>query len=447
MDSTNPNAIVELDHPRRVLGSPIFNVYLLTILFGILTLAILDTLLNRYYGVDARSSTLISSDGPVDIFQPGCRAPIIGLHYFGDFQSEYCRMRGSTPYPSNNPSLYLPGFYVLLSMIASFVSVATSWKVATILAVMFLVAVVKTHLKGARPIIAPMILLAVFNPFWQTIDRGNISWLLGVGLIILGAKSELRTERTWLFAVAVTLKIQLAPFLLILLCGGKVIDKWRSLMQFAALFMLLNFVIPLLGWRDFGQFYPNYFKSLRSAKLLDNVFDYGIRSLTRTVTQLNLPMLFWIFFLLFSIGLTIYLVFINALDPFLDRRNEKEELLLACLCASSMIVLFSPLSYLYGLMVLLVPTVLIFGMESEARLIHKVQLALITICTLPNNVSLDSFINQRMHSPDVQMISFPSLGNLIPSVILPSITLSAIVIGFIELRRQKIVQRIARRKF
>ena len=447
MDSTNPNALVELDNPRRVLGSPVFTVYLLTILFGILTLTILDTILNRYYGVDAKGSTLIASDGPVDIFQPGCRAPIIGGHYFGDFQSEYCRMRGSTPYPSNSPSLYLPGFYVLLSMIAFFVSVATSWKVVTILSVLFLVAMVKTHLKVARPIIASIVLLAVFNPFWQTIDRGNISWMLGVGFIILSAKSDLRTERTWLFAVAVSLKIQLAPFLLILLCGGKVRDKWRSLVQFAAFFILLNFVIPLLGWRDFSRFYPNYFKSLRSANALENVFDYGIRSLTRTVTQLNLSIFFWIFFLLFSVGLTMCLVFINALDRFLDKRDAKEELILVCLGASAMIVLFSPLSYLYGLMVLLVPTVLIFGLESGARLIHKVQLVLITVCTLPNNISLDSFINRQIHSPDVQMISFPSLGNLVPSVILPSIALSAIMIGFIELRRQQIMQRIARRKF
>ena len=447
MDRANRNEMVELDQPRRVFGSSVFTVYLLTILFGILTIAILDTILNRYYGVNASSSTLIPSDVPADIFQPGCSAPIIGGHYFGDFQSEYCRMRGSTPYSSNAPSLYIPGFYVLLSFISFFTSVVSSWLAATILSVLFLVAAIKTHLKGKSPFIASIILLAVFNPFWQTLDRGNISWLLGVGFIILGAKSELRTERGWLFAIAVSLKIQLAPFLLILLCGGTVRNKWRSIVRFASFFTLLNFVFPLLGWRDFGQFYPNYFKSLQSARTSNNVNGYGFSSLTHTVTQLNWSIWFWVFFSLFSIGLTMSLVVINTSDRLIDRRDAKEELLLVSLLASSIIVLCTPLSYLYGLMVLLVPTVLIVGMKSGARLIHKVQLVLITICVLPNTISLDSFISRQMHSLDVEMINYPSLGNLIPSVILPFVALSAISIGCIDFRRQQHMKRLVRRKF
>ena len=427
--------MVELDQPNKDFWSSTFSVYLLTVLFGILTLAILDTILNRYYGVNASSQTLIPSDVPMDIFQPGCRAPIIGAHYFGDFQSEYCRMRGSTPYSSNAPSLYIPGFYVLLSFISFLTSVVSSWLAATILSVLFLVATIKTHLKGKSPFIASIFLLAVFNPFWQTLDRGNISWLLGVGFIILGTKSELRTERGWLFAVAVSLKFQLAPFLLILLCGGTVRDKWRSLVRFTSFFTLLNFVFPLLGWRDFGQFYPNYFKSLQSASTSNNVNNYGFSSLTHTVTQLNWSIWFWVFFSLFSIGLTISLVVINASDRFSERRDAEEELILIALFAASIVILCSPLSYLYGLMVLLVPTVLIVSMKSGARLIHKVQLVLITICVLPNTIPLDSFINRQMYSLDVEMINYPSLWNLIPSVILPFVALSAISIGCIDFRQ------------
>ena len=443
MDRPNPNEMDELDQPNKDFWSSTFSAYLLTVLFGILTLAVFDTILNRYYGVNASSSTLIPSDIPMDIFQPGCKAPIIGEHYFGDFQSEYCRMRGSTPYPSSAPSLYLPGFYVLLSMISFFTSVVSSWLAANILAVLFLLATIKTHLKGTRPFIASIILLAVFNPFWQTLDRGNISWLLGASFIILGAKSELRTERGWLFAVAVSLKIQLAPFLLILLCGGTVRDKWRSLVRFTSFFILLNFIFPLLGWRDFGQFYPNYFKSLQSASTSNNVLDYGFSSLTHTVTQLNWSIWFWVFFLLFSIGLTMSLVVINTSDRLIDRRDAEEKLLLVSLLASSMIVLCTPLSYLYGLMVLFIPTVLIVSMKSGARLIHKVQLVLITICVLPNTIRLDSFINRQMHSLDVEMINYPSLGNLIPSVLLPSVAFSAVIIGCMDFRKQRIMDRKA----
>ena len=444
MNKNDLNEMVELDRPNKDFLSSTFSVYLLTVLFGILILAVFDTILNRYYGANASSPTWQPFDKPGDIFLFGCSKPVIGSHYFGDFQSEYCRMRGSTPYSSNAPSLYLPGFYVLFSFISFFTSVVSSWLAATILSVLFLVATIKTHLKGKSPFIASIILLAVFNPFWQTLDRGNISWLLGVGFIILGAKSELRTERGWLFAVAISLKIQLAPFLLILLCGGTVRDKWRSLMRFAMFFILINFLFPLLGWRDFSQFYPNYFKALRNTGEVNTVFDYGFRSLTHTVTQLPFSIWLWVFFILFSIVLTMSLVYINTLDRFLERRDAEEELILVALFAASSVILCSPLSYVYGLMVLLIPTVLIVSAQWGTRLIHKVQLVLITICVLPNNVLLDSFIHRETHLPDENMLNYPSLGHLIPSVLLPSVAFSAVIIGWIDFRRQQLMKRMAR---
>jgi hypothetical protein len=442
MNRTDRNDKVKFDQPRRVFGGSVFAVYFLTVLFGILTLAILDTLLNRYYGVNGSIPTFLPSDKPSDIFQPGCVKSVIGEHYFGDFQSEYCRMRGATPYSSEAPSLYLPGFYVLLSFISLFTSVISSWVVVTILSVLFLVATIKTQLRSKSPLAASIILLATFNPFWQTIDRGNFSWMLGVGLVVLGAKSEVKSERGWLLAVAVSLKIQLAPFLLILLNGGNVRDKLRMLVHFALVFISLNFIFPLIGWRDFGQFYPNLFESIRSPKPLNNTFDYGFRSLTYIVTQLNWSILFWVFFLLFTIVLTVCLVFINMSDHLLDRRDANEDFIVLALFAASMIVLCSPRSYLYGLMVLLAPTVLIVGMESRARLIHKVQLVLVTICVLPNTISLDSLIDRQMHSPNAEMLTYPNLGNLIPSLILPSVAFSAVIIGCMDFRHQRIMKRM-----
>jgi hypothetical protein len=351
-------------------------------------------------------------------------------------------MRGATPYSSDAPSLYLPGFYVLLSFVSLFTSAISSWVAVTIISVLFLVATIKTQLRSKSPFVASIILLATFNPFWQTLDRGNLPWMLGVGFVVLGAKSEVKSERGWLFAVAVSLKIQLAPFLLILLCGGNVRDKLRMLVQFALVFISLNFIFPLIGWRDFGQFYPNLFKSIRSPKLSNNPFDYGFSSLIHTVTQLNWSILFWVFFLLFTIVLTVCLVFINVSDRLLDRRDAKEDFIGLALFAASMIVLCSPRSYLYGLMVLLVPTVLIISMESGARLVHKVQLVLVTICVLPNTILLDSFINRQMHSLDAEMLIYPNLGNLIPSLILPSIAFSVVIIGCMDFRQQRIMKRM-----
>ena len=430
MNRTDKSKKVEFDQPRRVFGSSVFTIYLLTILFGILTLAIFDTLLNRYYGANGSIPTFLPFDKPFDIFQPGCVKSVIGEHYFGDFQSEYCRMRGASPYSSEAPSLYLPGFYVLLSFISLFTSVKSSWVVVTILSVLFLVATIKTQLRSKSPFVASFILLATFNPFWQTLDRGNLAWMLGAGLVVLGAKSEVRSERGWLFAVAVAIKIQFAPFLLVLLIGGNIRDKLRILVDFALVFISLNFIFPLIGWRDFSQFYPNYFKSIRSPNPSNNQLDYGFGSLINTVTQLNWSVLFWVFFLLFNLVLTVCLVFINVSDRLLDRRDANEDFIGLALFAASMIVLCSPRSYLYGLMVLLVPTVLIVGMESGARLIHKVQLVLVTICVLPNTVSLDSFINQQVHSLDAEILSYPNLGQLIPSLVLPSLAISAAIIGW-----------------
>ena len=153
------------------------------------------------------------------------------------------------------------------------------------------------------------------------------------------------------------------------------------------------------------------------------------------------------FFILFSIVLTSRLVHIDTLDRCFERRAAEEELLLVALFAASTVILCSPMSYVYGLMVLLVPTVLIVSAQWGTRLIHKVQLVLITICVLPNNVLLTSFINRQMHSLDVEMINYPSLGNLIPPVILPSVALSAISIGCIDFRRQQLMKRLVRRKF
>jgi len=443
MNKTDLKIRFEHDQPSKVFGSSVFTVYLLIVLLGILILGILDTVLNRYYGVNGSVTTFLVSDKAGDIFQSGCSKPVIGVHYFGDFQSEYCRMNRSTPYPSNAPSLYLPGFYVLLSFFSFFTPVASSWLAVTILSVLFLVATIKAHFKGKSSIIASIILLAVFNPFWQAIDRGNISWLFGVGFIVLGAKSELRTERGWLLAVGLTLKMQLAPFLLILLLGGTIREKCRSLVHFAFIFFLLNFLIPLIEWRDFSQFYPNYFKSLRSIKPVDN--GYGLRSLFHTVTQHTWTIWFWVFFFAFSIGLTMCLVLINELDRLLDRCNANEGIILSTLVSASIIILSSPLSFAYSLMAFLVPTVLIVGMKSGARLIHKVQLALVTICVLPNTISLDPFIGRQKRLPAEEFLNYPSLGNLVPSVLLPSVAFSAVIIGCIEFRRQEVMKQRARK--
>jgi hypothetical protein len=134
------------------------------------------------------------------------------------------------------------------------------------------------------------------------------------------------------------------------------------------------------------------------------------------------------------------LVFVNESDPLLVRRNASEDILRITLFVAPLIVLLSPYSFAYSLMVFLIPIALIFGIESGLRLIHKVQLVLLTICVLPNTISLDSVIARQMRTPAEEIISYPNLGNLIPSVLLPSIAVSIVIIGCIDFRRRQVVK-------
>ncbi len=430
--------VVEPEELGRGFWDTTLAIYLMTTLFGVVALAIIDTIFNRYLGVNGRSLTYPPFDKPMDVRQIGCSEPIIGGHYFGDFQSEYCRMRGVTPYSSDVPSSYSPGFYVLFSSISIFTSVFSSWVATTTLSVLFLLTTIKTTLGGRSAFTVSIALLSVFIPFWQAIDRGNFGWLLATGLVILSTKPDLRSERSWLLAISATIKIQIAPFLILLLFGGTVREKWRSLLNFVTIFCLLNFILPIMGWRDFGQFYRNYVRTLDANVKLENYqFDFGFKTFIHFVTQMNWSIWFWAFYIIFCLGLVVCLVLINASDRLLDEIKVGDELILILLFASSIIVLFSPLSYAYSLMVLIVPMISILGLKLRARLIHKFQLVLLTICILPNTVSIDSFIIGVLQSSAKDHNTLPSFGNLVTSLLLPSVALSAVVIGFVNHRPQK----------
>jgi|LakMenEpi03Aug12_release.lakeMendotaPanAssembly.Ray.scaffolds.fasta_scaffold706197_1 hypothetical protein len=59
-----------------------------------------------------------------------------------------------------------------------------------------------------------------------------------------------------------------------------------------------------------------------------------------------------------------------------------------------------------------------------------------------NTISLDSFICQQMHSLDAETLSYPNFGNLVPSLIVPSVAFSAVVIGCMDFRQQRIMKRM-----
>ena len=91
-------------------------------------------------------------------------------------------------------------------------------------------------------------------------------------------------------------------------------------------------------------------------------------------------------------------------------------------------------------MAMLVPTVLIIKMKSGSRLFYIVQLVLLTICVLPGTISLNSFIARQMGTQVEEIIRLPKLGNSIPSLLLPSVAVSALIIGCMDLRRRQVMK-------
>ena len=106
--------------------------YLVAVLVLSALVLLAHTALNTYFGSQESAFPYLTIEGPTgpnDIGPLDCLNKMWGGHYFGDFQSEYCRMWQVTPYPIDRPSSYLPGFYVVSGFIALLPSSVTAFRV------------------------------------------------------------------------------------------------------------------------------------------------------------------------------------------------------------------------------------------------------------------------------------------------------------------------------
>jgi len=410
--------------------------YLIAVLVLSALVLIAHTALNTYFGSQNSAFpylTVEGSTGPNDIGPLDCLSKILGSHFFGDFQSEYCRMRQITPYPIDRPSSYLPGFYVVSGFIALLPSSVTAFRIVVLLALILGTYVMRSHFERKDVKRLSSLVLLTFYPFWFAIDRGNYGWIFGPLLVLLATARTARSQRYWLLAVAFSLKHPLATFGLIFFLEGDWRSKTKELLKFGGMFMFLNFVFPVMQWPNAIR-WPMFVLKIQGFRSGDTPrlrsIDFDIRSRS-DLHALGTAFHRFRFLgdLQFRIMLLICIVLVAALFMKIVMGVSKQtfgkfgqtEL---CLVAACVGLLISPLSFTYSLMCLFVPMVLLISSQGDLVRFRGGYLALLTVCTVPNAIPLTALCNVLFKPEDgVLDPDFPSLGTIMIPLLLITILL------------------------
>jgi hypothetical protein len=378
--------------------------------------------------------TVEGSTGPNDIGPLDCLSKMWGGHYFGDFQSEYCRMRQVTPYPIDRPSSYLPGFYVVSGFIALLPSSVTAFRVVVLLAFALGVYVMRTHFERKNLVkLSPLVLLT-FYPFWFAIDRGNYGWIFGPLLVLLATTQTARSQRYWLLAVAFSLKHPLAIFGLIFFLDGTWRTKCKELLKFGGMFLFLNFVYPVMQWPNAMRWPALVLRIQGFSSGKDQVGmrsnDFDIRSRSdlqalrtafhrfRFLGDVQFRMLLLICVVLVAA------LFLQSVFSMQKQKYRQFGLIEISLIAACLGVLLSPFSFTYGLMTLFIPLVLLISSQGDSVRFAGGYLALLTVCTVPNAVPLTALCNVLFKPEDgVLDPDFPTLGTIMIPLLLITILL------------------------
>ena len=401
--------------------------YLIAVLVLSTIILVVQTLSNTYLG--SKESTfpfLFSGGAPSDIGPLDCLRLIWGGHYFGDFQSEFCRMRQVTPYPIDRPSSYLPGFYVVSGFIGMFPSSVTAFFMFVLLALAFGVYVVRTQFERKDLVkISPLVLLT-FYPFWFAIDRGNYGWIFGPLLVLFGTTRTARSERYWILAVAISLKFPLAVFGLLLFADGSWKSKFKEVSKFAGVFIFLNFLFPVLQWPG-AQKWPK--TVLQMQGLIPGGSDIGVKSFNFNLRGRSDKYTFLTSFQRFSflsefqlnvfksvLAGIVFLVIFKSIKKLPKIGNRAWGLVELSIVSGCLSVLLSPFSFTYGLMALLVPIVLLLSPHGDAVRFRNTYLMLLAVSSVPNAIPLRAMCELLFHPIEGSLnADFPDLGNfLIP---------------------------------
>ena len=411
--------------------------YLVTVLVLSALVLVADTALNTYFGSQESAFPYLTVEGPTgpnDIGPLDCLNKMWGGHYFGDFQSEYCRMRQVTPYPIDRPSSYLPGFYVVSGFIALLPSSVTAFRAVVMLALAFGAYVMRTHfVQKDLAKLSPLVLLT-FYPFWFAIDRGNYGWIFGPLLVLLATTPTARSQRYWLLAVAFSLKHPLAIFGLIFFLEGDWRSKSKELFKFGGMFVFLNFIYPVMQWPNAIRWPALVLRIQGFSSGKDQVGmrsdDFDIRSRSdwhalRTAFRRFRFLGDVQFRILVLICIAIVaVVFLKIVMSGQKQKYRNFGLIEVSLVAACLGILLSPFSFTYGLMILLIPLVLLVSSQGDSVRFGGGYLALLTVCTVPNAIPLIALCNV-MFKPMEGAIDadFPTLGTIMIPLLLVTVLL------------------------
>jgi len=411
--------------------------YLIAVLVLSALVLVVHTALNTYFGAQESVFPYLTVEGPTgpsDIGPLDCLSKMWGGHFFGDFQSEYCRMRQVTPYPIDRPSSYLPGFYVVSGFIGLIPSSVTAFRVVVLVALAFGAYVMRTQFDRKDLVkLSPLVLLT-FYPFWFAIDRGNYGWIFGPLLVLLATTRTARSQRYWILAVAFSLKHPLAIFGLIFFLDGTWRTKTKELLKFGGMFVFLNFIYPVLQWPNALRWPALVLRIQGFSSGKDQVGmrsdDFDIRSRSdwhalRTAFR-RFRFLDDVQFriLMFTCTALVAAFFLKILLSGLKQTYGKFGLIEISLVAACLGVLLSPFSFTYGLMTLLIPLVLLVSSQGDSVRFGGGYLTLLTVCTVPNAIPLTALCNVLFKPKDgVLSRDFPTLGTILIPLLLVTILL------------------------
>ena len=196
----------------------------------------------EYFGRD--SVFFDAHDPPGDAV--GCARPLLGSHFFGDFQSVLCQSGRGAPEFVPGPIEQTPALLALTSVVpGDFRGVGLGLMLVFSVTLLILVLRLRTALSASE-----IAFIATSGPVLWAVDRGNFSWVIIAAIFTYVAFASAANWRTvFALAVAISLKPLLLPaaVLLALRLNGSRLAVLTRMLVAAILVTILGAV--KIGWR------------------------------------------------------------------------------------------------------------------------------------------------------------------------------------------------------
>lgn len=221
-----------------------------TILLAGLSAVIVWLFLARYgAGLSNRIPLFFKvSDFPNDALN--CRQVILGRHLFGDHQSIFCLAQTGEPYSGSIKGEYFPFAYFVYSLLTP-LGLKGSYIILCLM-VLGLTALALSKLESTTRI--SFLLALISYPILFAFDRGNLSWLISALLFILAVRwnpsDTVIISFTKIMVLAISFSLKPVVLMVAIFCV-----RPRVMIKSLGVFILLNFLVPLLTIKDTFSFF------------------------------------------------------------------------------------------------------------------------------------------------------------------------------------------------